>query len=259
MPELPDLEVFAANLEKRFKHKTLVRLEVTVANKLNVPEKELMETLEGHQLTAVKREGKTIQLHFGAERVLGLHLMLHGELKLIRTDEKLKYAIISFYFKSGEGFALSDFQKAATPTLNPGVSDVPDALSKKMSVAYLEEVLAKKKAPIKTVLMDQHIIRGIGNTYADEILWEARISPFSVSKAIPKAKVKELHQVIGKLLLKEIEQIGKMLPDELGGEIKNFLKIHRAGIKESPTGKKILIGEIGGRKSYYTDEQELYE
>ncbi|ACU03949.1 Fpg/Nei family DNA glycosylase [Pedobacter heparinus] len=258
MPELPDLEVFAANLEKRFKHKTLERLEVQVAKKLNVPEKELKETLEGHQLTAVKREGKTIQLHFGPERILGLHLMLHGALNLIEADEKIKYPIVSFHFKTGHGFALTDFQKAATLTLNPVVSDVPDALSKEMSVNYLEAVLAKKKAPIKTVLMDQHLIRGIGNTYADEILWEAGISPFSVSKAIPKAKVRELHQVIGKLLRKEIQQISKMLPDELGGEIKDFLKIHGAGIKESPTGKKILVEEIGGRKSYYTEEQELY-
>lgn len=259
MPELPDLEVFAANLEKRFKHKTLERLEVHVAKKLNVPEEELKQTLEGHQLTVVKREGKTIQLHFGAGRVMGLHLMLHGELKLLEGEEKIKYPIISFSFKTGGGFALTDFQKAATPTLNPPVSEVPDALSKEMSLAYLEGVLAKKKAPIKTVLMDQHVIRGIGNTYADEILWEARISPFSVSKAIPKRKLKELHQVIGKLLRKEIEQISKLLPNELGGEIKDFLKVHGVGIKESPTGKKILVEEIGGRKSYYTDEQELYQ
>jgi len=259
MPELPDLEVFAANLERRFKHKTLERLEVQVSRKLNVPEKELKNALEGHALTAVKREGKTIQLHFGAERVLGLHLMLHGELKLLHANEQLKHSIISLYFKSGGGFALSDFQKAATPTLNPPESDVPDALSKEMSASYLQEVLAKKKAPIKTVLMDQHIIRGIGNTYADEILWEARISPLSVSKAIPGDKVKELHQVIVELLRKEIEQIGKMLPEELGGEIKDFLKIHGAGIKQSPTGKKVMVQEIGGRKSYYTEEQHLYQ
>lgn len=259
MPELPDLEVFAANLEKRFKHKTLQNVEVHVATKLNVSEKELKESLEGHQLTAVKREGKTIQLHFGTGRIIGLHLMLHGELKLLEGKEKLKYPIISFLFRTGDGFALTDFQKAAVATLNPPVSEVPDALSKEMSVAYLEGVLAKKKAPIKTVLMDQHIIRGIGNTYADEILWKAGISPFSVSKAIPKDKVKSLHQVIGKLLRKEIEQISELLPNELGGEIKDFLKIHGAGIKKSPTGKKILVEEIGGRKSYYTEEQHLYQ
>lgn len=259
MPELPDLEVYAANLQKRFKNKTLEQVEVHVTRKLNVSQDELKTALEGHKLNAVKREGKTIQLHFGAERVLGLHLMLHGELQLIEADQPLKYPIISLHFKAGDGFALTDFQKAATPTFNPPVSTVPDALSREMDIAYLEGVLAKKKAPVKTVLMDQKVIRGIGNTYADEILWEARISPLSVSKAIPKAKVAELHQVIGKLLRKEIEQIGRELPDELGGEIKDFLKIHGAGIKESPTGKKIMVEEIGGRKSYYTAEQQLYQ
>lgn len=58
MPELPDLEVFAANLEKRFKNKTLEKLEVTVTKKLNVPEKELKAALEGHQLQAVLRKEK---------------------------------------------------------------------------------------------------------------------------------------------------------------------------------------------------------
>lgn len=65
MPELPDLEIFAANLEKRFKNKTLEKLDVIIARKLNVPEKELKETLEGQQLQSVLREGKTLQLHFG--------------------------------------------------------------------------------------------------------------------------------------------------------------------------------------------------
>jgi len=259
MPELPDLEVFAGNLEKRFKNKVLERIEVPVTRKLNVSETELKEALEGHKLSAVNREGKTLQLHFGVGNVLGLHLMLHGELKLLDADSEVKYKVISLHFKGEEGFALTDFQKAATPTLNPVHSDVPDALSKEMSFAYLEQVLGKKKAPVKSVLMDQKVIRGIGNTYADEILWKAKISPLSVSKAIPGDQVKALHKAIVEVLKQEIVDIKRMLPDELGGEIKEFLKIHGAGIKESPTGKKVLMAEIGGRKSYYTEEQELYK
>ena len=88
----------------------------------------------------------------------------------------------------------------------------------------------------------------------------ASVYPHYVTKIEKKGRTKEeLHQVIGKLLRKEIDQISKMLPDELGGEIKDFLRIHGAGIKESPTGKKILVEEIGGRKSYYTEEQKLYQ
>lgn len=59
-----------------------------------------------------------------------------------------KKPVISFHFKGGDGFSLSDFQKAATPTLNPAISDASDALSKEMSVTYLKEVLAKNKAPL---------------------------------------------------------------------------------------------------------------
>lgn len=259
MPELPDLEIFAANLEKRFKNKLLEHIEVPVTRKLNVSVAELKNALEGHKLLAVNREGKTIQLHFGEGNVLGIHLMLHGELRFLGEDKEVKYPIVALHFKGEEGFALTDFQKAATPTFNPAPSDVPDALSDQMSSQYLEELLAKKKAPVKSVLMDQKVIRGIGNTYADEILWAAKISPMSVSKAIPKDKVKVLHKEIGAVLRKEITQIRSKLPDELGGEIKEFLKIHGAGISKSPTGKEILVTEIGGRKTYYTDEQELFE
>jgi len=259
MPELPDLEVFAANLEKRFKNKILENIQVPVTRKLNVSEKELQKALEGHKLQSVSREGKTIQLHFGGGGVLGLHLMLHGELRLLGEEKELKYQVVSLRFEGEEGFALIDFQKAATPTLNPVSSAVPDALSPEMSIDYLENLLSKKKAPVKSVLMDQKVIRGIGNTYADEILWAAKISPLSISRAIPKDKVKVLHKVIGEVLRQEIIQIRRLLPEELGGEIKEFLKIHGAGILKSPTGKKILVTEIGGRKTYYTEEQHLYK
>lgn len=128
-----------------------------------------------------------------------------------------------------------------------------------MNQDYLEKILSKKKSPVKLVLMDQKLIRGIGNTYADEILWKAKISPMSVSKAIPKDKVKILSETIRKVLSQEIVQIRSLLHDNLGGEVRDFLKIHSEKIKQSPTGDKILMEEIGGRKTYYTREQELYQ
>lgn len=255
MPELPDLEVFAKNLQKRFKNKILETVEVSVAKKLNVSSKELKHVLEGHQLKSVSRAGKTLQLHFDNDVVLGLHLMLHGELKAL-DEKEVKFQIVSFHFKGGDGFALTDFQKAATPTLNPEDPDVPDALS--LNLSSFKDLLGKKKVQIKTLLMDQHLIRGIGNTYADEILWEARISPFSIAKAIPEAGVKELLKAINHVLSKEAADIAEKLPDALNGEVKDFLRVHRADIKKSPTGAAIQIEKKGTRKTYYTDEQVLY-
>ncbi len=255
MPELPDLEVFAANLQKRFKNKILERIDLVVAKKLNVPIKQLKDTVEGKQLEKVSREGKTMQLHFKNGAVVGLHLMLHGEIREL-SDEGPKFQILSFHFKGGDGFALCDFQKMATPTLNPEKSGVPDALEMKLD--YFTALLSKKKMEIKGVLMDQKLIRGIGNTYADEILWAAKISPFSIARAIPEAQVKKLLETIKVILKKEAINIGEVLQDELNGEVKDFLVIHRTDLKKSPAGGEIKIEKKGARKTYYTDEQELF-
>ncbi|MEJ2880965.1 Fpg/Nei family DNA glycosylase [Pedobacter sp. GR22-6] len=259
MPELPDLEVFAANLEKQFKNKTLETLHIEYGKKLNVTQKELKEKLEGHQLKEVSREGKTLQLHFGGGNVLGLHLMLHGQLKKLDPEAPVKYRILTFHFKGGDGFAFTDFQKQATPTLNPEPSKVPDAFGKDFTLTYFKELLAKKGIQIKQLLMDQKLIRGIGNTYADEILWHARISPFSIAKAIPEQKVKALYEAIDEVLRKEIMNLTKAIPDDFDAEVRDFLKVHDYKLEKSPTGYEIKTDTTGGRKTYYTEEQELFK
>ncbi|TCC88074.1 formamidopyrimidine-DNA glycosylase [Pedobacter frigiditerrae] len=257
MAELPDLTVFAGILNRRFKGKTLKELDVVVANKINASEKELKKALEGKKLLSVSREGKTLQMHFSDDQVLGLHLMLRGELVLLdQENTNPKYQILGFHFTGGEGFALVDLQKQATPTLNPAISKVPDALV--MDLDYFSSLLAKKRTTIKTLLMDQHWIRGIGNSYGDEILWDASISPFSIANAIPEAAVKTLYKSLTVVLKKAIKAIEKENGDELKGELRDFMQVHGAGLKKSPTGAAIKSETIGGRKSYYTEEQHLY-
>jgi formamidopyrimidine-DNA glycosylase len=108
-------------------------------------------------------------------------------------------------------------------------------------------------------LLDQNAIRGIGNAYADEILWDAGISPFSISNKIPDTKLKALAKSIKSVLQDAEKQISKSNPDIIGGEIRDFLKIHNSKKKESPTGAPIKFAMVSSRKTYYTDEQELFE
>lgn len=257
MAELPDLTVFAATLNRRFKGKTLAKLTVTVAKKLNVTIAKITKALEGKKLIEVIRDGKTLQFHFGENQILGLHLMLRGQLELLEKDSlPPRYQILAFEFKDGRGFAVTDMQKMATPTLNPAKVDTPDALA--VDFDSFAGGLAKKRAVIKTVLMDQRFIRGIGNSYSDEILWHAKIAPLSIANAIPKKEVKLLYKSIRFVLETAIKEISKENGDELGGELRDFMKVHGAQIKTSPTGAKIISEKIGGRKSYYTDEQKLF-
>lgn len=82
MAELPDLTVFAKTLSRRFRGKTLKSIDIKVAKKLNVTASELQNALDQKKLEKVERIGKTLQLHFQGGQILGLHLMLRGELLL---------------------------------------------------------------------------------------------------------------------------------------------------------------------------------
>jgi formamidopyrimidine-DNA glycosylase len=122
----------------------------------------------------------------------------------------------------------------------------------------LKEKVGKSKAAIKSWLLDQKQIRGIGNAYADEILWQAGISPFSISNKIPDSHIKSLDKAIKSVLRNAEKMILKTNPDIISGELRDFLDIHNSKKLRSPTGGKILVKTVGARKTYYTNEQELF-
>ncbi|WP_245542534.1 DNA-formamidopyrimidine glycosylase family protein [Segetibacter koreensis] len=254
MPEIPDIEVFAYNLKQKLAGKKLVKVEVVNGKKLKDTPEEISSALEGKTLKDIYRSGKEFRFVFADETVLGMHLMLTGDIIAFNEKNEHKQTIVDFLFEDGTGIALTDFMKNAHVKLNPVDKDGVDALE--LDFKYLKKVL-DCKTKIKDLLMDQNIIRGIGNGYSDEILWETRISPYSVSKAIPEEKVRELVKTIKKVLKDATKQILEAYPGLITGEIKEFQKIHRR--KESPTGMPIKMDQKGGRKIYYTDEQVLYE
>jgi formamidopyrimidine-DNA glycosylase len=255
MPELPDLQAFSHNLQKRLAGKTVKVINVHTT-KLNVSAAEIKKTLENQPLKEVRREGKELYFEFKSGDILALHLMLHGQLYLDNGEHQ--YAIIELLFNDDLKLTLTDFQKAATPTLNPKTKDSPDALDKKADSAFWQKTLMGKRSAVKNVLLDQNVVRGIGNAYADEILWDARISPFSISNRIPGDKVDALAKSIRRVLKHAEEQILKSNPDIISGEVRDFMKVHNPRKKETPTGGKIQV-KVGTRKTYYTDEQELFE
>lgn len=259
MPELPDLQVFSKNLTKQLSGKKVKGITVPTSKKLNVTVKKLQDSLEGQVLQNIVRVGKELHLQFKGGDVLALHLMLRGQLHIFENKNEQRFTIIELLFTDDTGLAMTDYQGAATPTLNPEERDTIDALADDMDFSFLKEMLNKKKSAIKNVLLDQKVIRGIGNAYADEILWEAGISPFSISNKIPDAKIKALAKSIKEVLKDAEKTILKTNPKIISGEVRDFMKIHNSKKKTSPAGAAIKHKVVGGRKTYYTDEQELFE
>lgn len=258
MPELPDLQVYSRHLHQQLAGKTLEQITVHHAPKLNVSQQELQQQLKGEELVEIYREGKELRLKFGKNHLLGLHLMLHGKLFLFEKSNPQKHSILELLFSDGSGLVLTDFQKLATVTLDPEEKDAPDALAKEMNAAYLEDQLKNTRTTIKNLLLDQKTIRGIGNAYADEILWDARLSPFSVCNKIPKDKIRALTASIQSVLKDAEKQIMETHPDLINGEVRDFLKIHHPKKTKSPTGAAIIVKNSSSRKTYYTEEQELF-
>jgi len=255
MPELPDLAVMAKNIEKRLKDHTLEALTLHIDRKASVDEKTFQNALVGHKVKSVYREGKELRFEIGKE-ILGLHLMLHGELKIVEKDEEVKFPILQLDFGKDHLY-LTDWQKQAAATLNPGKTTVPDALEIKGK--EFAELLNKKKRDIKTVLLDQKSIRGIGNAYADEILYDSRISPHSIANAIPANQVENLWRSMQTVLKDAIDQISKADPDRLTGENRDFMKVHLSKTDKTTKGETIIVEKKGSRKSYFVESQKLYK
>lgn len=260
MPELPDLEVFSHNLNEKLAGKKIKTVTVhTAAKKLNVPAAELKKLLEHQTFKKVYREGKELYFSFKDDTVLALHLMLRGQLHLEKGDKKHKGVLLELELEDGQVFSLSDYQGMAAIKLNPEEPGAPDALAKEVNIGFLKEKLASTKSSIKNFLLDQHNLRGIGNAYADEILWDARISPFSICSKIPEDKVHDLLHSIKSVLQHAEKEIKRLHPNLISGEIRDFLQIHNPNLTHSPDGATIHKKTVGARKTYYTDEQELYK
>jgi formamidopyrimidine-DNA glycosylase len=257
MPELPDLQVFSINLQKQLAGKKLESIKLVHKPASNVSQVKLKKALEKQSLKKVFREGKELRMEFSNGHLLGLHFMLHGKFQWFDGKDKPPHVLLELVFEKGKQLAMIDFQRKARIILDPEPSDVPDALSTAANLAFWKKQL-QKKTKIKNLLLDQHIVRGIGNAYADEILWKARISPFSASNKIPPAQVRSLATAVKQVLQRAIKQIKKEVPDIIGGEQRDFLQIHNARVKKSPTGAPILTKASGARKTYYTREQKLY-
>lgn len=141
--------------------------------------------------------------------------------------------------------------------LDPEIPKVPDAME--LPEKHLIGALKKLSKPIKTVLTEGKVVQGIGNAYVDEILYAAKLSPFSIAAKIPEEKIDVLTKAIPKVLSEAETHIRGLYPDTITEKERDFLKVHLPKHKITPAGEPILVTEINKRRTYYTAGQELFE
>jgi len=260
MPELPDLCVYSENLKKRILNKNIASVTIGNPYKVSSPDS-FREKLLGTSIQDIVRDGKELRFFLANSNSFNVHLMLSGKFYVCPQEEvgKIGSKIIALAFEGDEAFVTADFQGLCKVTLNQKAAKAPDALSDAFTFEYFQGI-AKKNAykNVKAVLIDQNVVRGIGNAYVDEILWKADISPESALGRIPEEKLKDLFQAIPFILNEAIQMIRKTAPDIISGEERSFLKVHNPRKQFTDDGDKIIKKTIATKTTYFTDKQKLY-
>jgi len=260
MPELPDLCVYSENLKKRILDKKIVSVTIGNPYKVNSPG-EFREKLTGTSIQDIVREGKELRFLLANNNSFNVHLMLSGKFTVCTHGEveKIGSKIITLFLEDTQAFVTADYQGLCKVTLNAKTAKAPDALSDTITFEYFRGI-AKKNAykNVKAVLIDQNVVRGIGNAYVDEILWKADISPESVLGKIPEEKLNDLFQAIPLVLNEAIQTIQKTAPDIISGEERGFLKVHNPQKRFTDEGDKIIKKTVAAKITYFTEKQKLY-
>lgn len=258
MPELPDLEAYSRNLQKKVSGKTVKEILLYKTDRVNVSQNEINEALTGAKLTRFERDGKEMLIRFDDEKTVRIHLMLEGKFNITDNIEAPSFKMFAFNLDD-TCLVITDPKGWAKMELNPVAEKAPDALSPDFSMRYFKEKLKEKKSKnIKAFLIDQNIVRGIGNAYVDEILWEAKISPESKAGKLPDEIAETLYNTINTVLRRSIDEILEIEPDIINGEVRSFMRVHNSQRKTSPNGYPIRTAKIASKTTYFTEEQVLY-
>jgi len=264
MPELPEVETIRRDLEPRLIGRRIERVEVP---KDRVPvieggdEASFREGVTGARIEALGRRGKFLVFELDTGDKLVVHLRMTG--KLLLPDAPLVgHLRAAFWLDDGSTLRFTDMRKFGRLWLVPSLSPLfdrigPEPLSEGFSLGTLASALAGRKAPVKSVILDQRRIAGIGNIYADEALFAARVLPTRPGGELSGDEVARLHAAIRSVLLRGVESRGASFRDyvdaegQSGGMQMLVQVFRRTGKPCYACGALIERCKVGGRSTHY--------
>ncbi|EZH65675.1 hypothetical protein DH09_12525 [Bacillaceae bacterium JMAK1] len=216
MPEMPEVEHIKQMINREVKNREVEGIEVLYAGVIKRPTdpNQFIHSLVGQTLHHVDRRGKYLLFHF-EESVLVSHLRMTGSYYVHQsTDSLANYAAVIFQFSNDRQLRYHDLRKLGTMEIygkNEPIVPIErlgiEPLSEGFTVALLEELGMKSNRSIKSFLLDQRKVAGIGNIYADEICYKARINPGRKTLDITEIEWEHLYTTI-MLVLKDAIAFG---------------------------------------------------
>ena len=268
MPELPEVETIRTGLEPHLVSRTFDRVEISDP-RLTRPldPREVAAELEGETVAAVERRGKYLVVRFETGRVLLIHLRMTGSLLHARreaaADDPYVRAVVRL--DNGSDVAYRDVRRFGTwlllepgelePYLSERIGQEP--LGTGLTARSLADRLSRRTAPLKAVVLDQRVFAGVGNIYADEALWWARLHPLRPANTLSDDELKALVRGIRRALRLGIARQGATLRDYRNangesGEMQAEFRVYgRAGEPCHRCGHPIEKTRAGGRGTWF--------
>lgn len=258
MPELPEVETIRAQLAPRLEGRTLSRVEI-LDSRLTRPCDPLTvaSRLEGRRVLAVERRGKYLLLRLDEGLGLLVHLRMTGSFGSSPTT----YERALLELDDGSRLAYRDVRRLGTwlvldeDELDPylAAKNGPEPLGPRFTARWLGAQLARRRAALKAVLLDQRVVAGLGNIYADEALWRARLDPLRPASSLSPDEARRLQRAIRAALRVGIGRQGSTLrdyaaPDGSSGSMQDEFRVYgREGEPCERCGAPIAKARVGGR------------
>ena len=265
MPELPEVRVSSKSINNNVENKTIIDV-IVLKEKLikEISDIEFKEKLIGNKILKVDNYGKFIVFHLSNDLIMLSHLRMEGSYhSLNENEELLKHDHIIFKLNDGSALVYNDSRMFGTfhlRTKDNYLSTLP--LSKMAKEPQntdpkeLMKVFSKKSISIKSALLDQTILVGLGNIYVNEVLFKCRISPTRKSKEVSLSEIKDLLKVSQEVMDKSTSMGGTTIKsyvsfnDKEGG-YQDLLLMHGKTNEPCPGClKKIVKTKVNGRGTY---------
>jgi len=260
MPELPEVETIVCQLRRQIKGKTIAAVRVHWPRSIAGSKKEFFRRVGGMTVAGVSRRGKYIGVEGEDGTFFTIHLRMTGKLVLEPAAADRKHLRVQFDFRDGTRLCFIDARKFGRLRLwpcrgqsCPGLG--PEPLRPAPVLAALRRL--KTRRPIKSVLLDQSVLAGIGNIYADEALFAAGIAPLTPAASLSDMQRRRLASVIPRVLKQAIGRRGTTLRnyrsvDDRSGENQEHLNVYgRSGQPCPACAASIERIRISGRSSHF--------
>ena len=267
MPELPEVETVRRSLLPLVKGEVIREVRICLEKAVKPAPEQFVAELTGKEIIDLQRRGKYLLMVLDSGQQVAFHLRMSGRLVWQVGEVPLeKHTTLVLNFDDGHSLHFVDPRKFGTAVLFPpapppaGLQTLglePLTTKKVELLAALEQAAARRSGPVKGLLLDQGVLAGLGNIYADEVLFAAGVRPMRPAREVTTAEWEKIYQRMIEILNKALDHRGTSRRDYVDGrgepgDFQNHLQVY--GRKKEPClvcGNQLVYTRVAGRGTHY--------